>query len=369
MLDLNDRIDQLFAEGPYPQPTASLRDAVFELFKDQVSRAAQKDAGYRNYVDHWPIPLAQAKSVADLPWLPVSMFKREVPLSLVPPEQVLRTLMSSATSGQTPSRIPLDRPTAMRMNRGAVAILRDYIGSERRPYLVVDAALTNANAASLGARAAAIRALSPFATTTTYALQGDDLSVDEAALAAFNEAYRDTPVILYGFTSILWANFVRPLQAKGLRLDLREAVVLHSGGWKKIQAQAVGKPQFNEDLAQVLGCRADRIIDYYGMVENLGIVYPDCSAGNKHAPVFGSVIVRDPMTLQPVPVGGTGLVQVGSVLPTSFPGHLLLTDDLATVVAEEGCACGRPGIAFRFEGRVPKAEIRGCGNIDRRRAP
>lgn len=367
MHDLNDRIEQLLSGGPYPQHTPYLSQTVFDLFKDQVLRAAQLDVGYGNYVTHWPIPLSQAESIADLPYLPVSMFKREVPLSLVPPDRVLRTLMSSATTGQSPSRITLDRPTAQRMNRGAVAILRDYIGSERRPYLVVDSASTNASAADLGARAAAIRALSSFATSITYALQGDALSVDQETISAFSQNNSDTPVIIYGFTSILWANLVRPLQMSGRRLNLREAVVLHSGGWKKLQAEAVGKEEFNVALAEVLGCQQDRIIDYYGMVENLGIVYPDCSAGNKHAPAFGSVIVRDPLTLQPLSAGATGLVQVGSVLPTSFPGHLLLTDDLATVVVDDGCACGRPGIAFRFMGRVPKAEIRGCGNIERRR--
>lgn len=369
MYDLNDKIDHLLSIKPYQLPTPQLEQRIFDLFKEQIRYAAQLDVGYGIYVTHWPIPLSQAKNIADLPWLPVSVFKRQKPLSLVQPNQILRTLLSSATTGQTPSQIILDRKTSLRMNRGAVAILRDYIGSERRPYLVVDAASINANATALSARGAAIRALAPFASSTTYALYGDNLSLDEKAIFEFNRINADTPVIIYGFTSILWANLVSPLLASGFRLNLRKAIVLHSGGWKKLQAEAISKTQFNTVLSEVIGCSRDQIIDYYGMVENLGIVYPDCSAGNKHAPIFGNIIVRDPMTLQPVPVGHTGLVQVGSVLPTSFPGHLLLTDDLATVVCEDNCACGRPGLAFRFVGRVPKAEIRGCGNIDRRRMP
>ncbi|HEY9278646.1 MAG TPA: acyl-protein synthetase [Eoetvoesiella sp.] len=365
--NLNARVDHLLSEGPYPEITPDLEKTSFELFRDHISHAANLNSGYANYVSHWPIPLGEAGRTADLPWLPVSVFKRDPPFSLIPPGQVLRTLLSSATTGQNPSRISLDRQTALRMNRGVVSILRNYIGSDRRPYLVVDIASTNGNAANLGARAAAIRALAPFATSTTYALRGDDLDIDQDAVDSFREVNADFPVIIYGFTSILWANLIRPLLATGQSLGLRKAIVLHSGGWKRLEAEAVSKQEFNSSLANVVGCGADQIIDYYGMVENLGIIYPDCSAGNKHAPVFGSVIVRDPMTLQPVPVGSTGLVQVGSILPTSFPGHLLLTDDLATVVAEGGCSCGRPGIAFRFSGRVPKAEVRGCGNLDRRR--
>ena len=75
------------------------------------------------------------------------------------------------------------------------------------------------------------------------------------------------------------------------------------------------------------GCSPDRIIDFYGMVESVGVIYPDCSEGNKHAPGFGDVIVRNPLTLEPVAAGEHGIVQVCSVLPTSFPGNLLLTED------------------------------------------
>jgi phenylacetate-coenzyme A ligase PaaK-like adenylate-forming protein len=135
-----------------------------------------------------------------------------------------------------------------------------------------------------------------------------------------------------------------------------------------LQDQAVEKNVFDEKLAGVFGCSADRVIDFYGMVETVGVIYPDCSAGNKHGPVFGDVIVRDPLTLEPVAAGEHGIVQVCSILPTSFPGHLLLTEDLAQVIAYDGCLCGRRGVSFRFAGRVPKAELRGCGNLDSKRS-
>jgi acyl-protein synthetase LuxE len=73
------------------------------------------------------------------------------------------------------------------------------------------------------------------------------------------------------------------------------------------------------------------------------------------------------LTLKPVNAGEVGLVQVCSVLPSSFPGHLLLTEDTAQVIASDGCRCGRSGLAFRFAGRVAKAEARGCGNVEARR--
>jgi phenylacetate-coenzyme A ligase PaaK-like adenylate-forming protein len=103
------------------------------------------------------------------------------------------------------------------------------------------------------------------------------------------------------------------------------------------------------------------------MVENVGVIYPDCNHGNKHVPAFAEVIVRHPLTLEPVEVGERGLIQVCSVLPTSFPGFLLLTEDMAEVIGHDDCPCGRRGMSFRFAGRAPKAEVRGCGNLENTR--
>ncbi|HEX2714493.1 MAG TPA: hypothetical protein VHM88_20050, partial [Candidatus Acidoferrales bacterium] len=86
--------------------------------------------------------------------------------------------------------------------------------------------------------------------------------------------------------------------------------------------------------------------------------------GNKHVPAFADVVVRDPLTLVPVAVGQRGLVQVCSVLPSSFPGFLVLTEDMAEIIGYDQCPCGRRGTSFRFAGRVPKAEVRGCGNLE-----
>src|SRR5579862_7348710 len=48
-----------------------------------------------------------------IPWLPVGLFKSHA-LRSVPETEVFRTLQSSGTTGQQPSRIVLDRETAQR---------------------------------------------------------------------------------------------------------------------------------------------------------------------------------------------------------------------------------------------------------------
>jgi hypothetical protein len=51
-----------------------------------------------------------------------------------------------------------------------------------------------------------------------------------------------------------------------------------------------------------------------------------------------------------------------SALPESYPGHSILTEDLARVEAVDDCPCGRLGKAVSVLGRVPRAELRGCSD-------
>jgi len=370
MPPFTDKIDHLLSLSPYGQAPEIKHRVLLELLKDELAYGCERHAGYRNYVEHWPVAYRSAERVSDLPYLPVGILKSNPPLSFVGAEEVRRTLTSSATTSQSPSRVVLDGETSRRMTKGTVVILRDFIGSTRRPYLVVDTPHQTARRSDLGARGAAIQGLQPFATETNYCLRTDDsgelaLNLDELARVA--DKYRDTDLLIYGFTYMLWSCLVKPLLARDLCLDLEKVIILHSGGWKRLQDQAVQKDVFNERLARVIGCSQSCIVDFYGMIESVGVIFPDCSYGNKHAPAYGDVVVRDPLTLEPVAEGDDGIVQVCSVLPTSFPGNLLLTEDMARVVAYDGCGCGRRGISFRFAGRIPKAEIRGCGNIESKR--
>ncbi len=372
MQSLDDKISRLLSIPPYSQPPGEKQAGLLELLKDELHYACQRHAGYENYVRGWPSDYSAAGDVASLPFLPVGVLKANPPLSLVGPGEIKRTLTSSATTSQSPSRVAIDGPTSRRMTKGIVTIVRDYIGPARRPYLVVDVPGYRGDGNELGARGAAIQGLQPFASEATYCLglnDQDELILDRDKLREFARDRQDAELLVYGFTYILWNHLVKPLLADGACLNLPKVRILHSGGWKRLQEQAVEKAAFNEGLARVFGCSPECVIDFYGMVESVGVIFPDCPEGNKHSPAFGEVIVRNPLTLQPVAAGEHGIVQVCSVLPTSFPGHLLLTEDLAKVVAYDCCPCGRRGISFRFAGRIPKAEVRGCGNLQSKRDP
>jgi len=368
--DINRRLDDLLA-GPAFKLEPRLHHAqLLSLLKVELAYAAQCNAHLLHHLEAWPIDYRRATKIADLPYLPVGVFKATPPLALVTPDKITRTLASSATTGQTPSRVVLDAETSKRMTRSVMSIVRDFVGSMRRPYLVIDSLENLTSNSELGARAAAIQGLRSFATEIVCCLQKDgtgNLNVDEEKLLNFADKWRSGEVLVYGFTYVIWQHLIAPLQKKRISLNMPNVWVLHSGGWKRLQDYAVTPTTFVEGVASVFGCAEKRILDFYGMVENVGIIYPDCEHRNKHVPAFAEVIIRDPLTLSPVKVGEQGLVQVCSVLPTSFPGFLVLTEDIGEVVHNDGCPCGRRGTAFRFVKRVPKAELRGCGNVDTNR--
>jgi hypothetical protein len=366
-MEIEQRIEGLLTVPPYSLAPQQRQDALLKLLKNELEYACERNPRFRNYVNHWPVDFRAAERISDLPFLPVGVFKLDPPLALVDAGEIKRTLASSATTGQVPSRVVLDAATARRMTKGVVAIIRDFIGPARRPYLVIDTAENMTARTELGARAAAIQALGSFATEVACCLRSNgrgEPNLDLDKLLECAAKWKEAELLVYGFTHVIWTQLVQPLQGKGITLGIRNVHVLHSGGWKRLEQQAVTKDVFIRDVASVFGCSPDHVIDYYGMVENVGVVYPDCEQGNKHVPAFAEIIVRDPLTIEPVEAGQRGLVQVCSVLPTSFPGFLLLTEDLAELIGYDGCACGRRGTHFRFAGRAPKAEVRGCGNVE-----
>jgi hypothetical protein len=183
------------------------------------------------------------------------MFKR-FRLAAVPPEKVVRELLSSSTTGQQPSRIVIDKTTAFRQARALVSILKEHIGNQRRPYLVLDAEESVGVGDSLTARGAAIRGIGNFASETVFAMQkleSGELEPEWDRTQAFFDRAGDAPVLLFGFTFMVWTRFLLEAERRGIRFHTSQATLLHSGGWKKLQGQAVSKDEFNRRTSAALG--------------------------------------------------------------------------------------------------------------------
>ncbi|MFI7461154.1 acyl-protein synthetase [Nonomuraea sp. NPDC049646] len=288
--------------------------------------------------------------VADLPWLPVRLFKTHE-LRSVPAEAVFRVLTSSGTTGQRPSRVYLDREAAAAQPRMLAATLRAVLGERRLPMLIVDARSV-VRGPALSARGAGVLGMMNFGRDHTFVLdeQGE---VDAAAVEAFLARHGGEPFLVFGFTFMVW------LYLLGLGADLSQGVLIHSGGWKRLAEQAVDNDAFRRRLASE--CGLTRVHNFYGMVEQIGTVFLEGPGGDGlYCPDFADVVIRDPGTWREVPPGEPGLIEVVSTLPTSYPGHALLTEDLGMV---HGVDDGHwPGKRFTVLGRLPRAEARGCSD-------
>jgi hypothetical protein len=298
------------------------------------------------------------RTLADVPFLPVSLFKNHV-LKSIPDEDVVKVLTSSGTTGQKASRIHLDKETARLQGAVLVKLVQHFIGTSRLPMVILDCPGVVKDRSSFSARGAGILGMSQFGHRPFYALR-DDLSLDLEGLRAYLQAAASPKILLFGFTYMVWQGLVETLEGMGQTVDLSRGVLIHSGGWKKLQDKAVSPRQFNERLARVAGLGT--VINFYGMVEQVGSVFFENPLHFMHAPIYADVLVRDPASLRPLPDGQPGLVQVFSCLPTSYPGHSLLTEDLGVIRGVDNPALEMKGRYFEILGRVPQAEIRGCSD-------
>ena len=297
-------------------------------------------------------------SCHEIPFLPVSLFK-EMELKSVPQEDVFKVMTSSGTTGQVVSKIYLDRATAGNQQKALVKIVTEFLGAARMPMLIVDSPSVIKNRAMFSARGAGILGFSIFGSDRVYALN-DDMKIDMPAVEAFLEKHKGRKILIFGFTFIVWLYFYKELLKLDHKPDLQNGVLIHGGGWKKLAGEAVSKEEFRRQM--ITTCGLSGVHDYYGMVEQTGCVYMECPYGHLHTSVFSDVITRRHVDFSPCGFGEPGIVQVVSVLPESYPGHSLLTEDEGVILGEDDCPCGRKGKYFHINGRLKMAEIRGCSD-------
>lgn len=333
-----------------------------ELFtsylKDLSLKHYENCENYRKIINKLECDIKNVKAYTDLPFLPVRLFK-EFDLKSVPQEEIFKTMTSSGTSGQAVSKIYLDKTTAANQQKTLVKIVSNFTGASRMPMLIIDSPSVIKNRNMFSARGAGILGFSIFGADRTYALD-DDMNINLPVIEAFLEKHKGQKILLFGFTFMIWQFFYKKLKELNIKLDISNGILIHGGGWKKLINEAVSKEEYKQALNDVCGIKS--VHDYYGMVEQTGCVYMECECGHLHVSVFSDIIVRNPKDFSIAHNGEKGLIQVCSLLPESYPGHLLLTEDEGIILGEDDCPCGRKGKYFEILGRIKNAEIRGCSD-------
>lgn len=368
--DTPSATDALLDRRPYSLAAEEKRCLLMAALNEAYRHHFANCAAYRRYCERRGFRSDSSFNVAaELPFLPVQAFKENANLlRSVDAAQITTRLQSSATSG-VPSSVDIDKVTAKRQVRALAAVISEVLGAKRRPFLVLDIDPRSGGVHALGARSAAVRGFLNLAREARYFMTADaggllSLQVHEFATALEHYVALGEPVVVFGFTYVLYAHAVAPLLAQGRGFKLPPGSrVAHIGGWKKLVDQQVSKERFNAAMAQAFGVTESEVVDFYGFTEQMGVTYPDGPGGFKYAPGFAEVIVRDPATFEPVPDGTEGLLEFVTPVPWSYPGIAVMTDDVGVITQREANVDGWQGTQFRVLGRAKKAEVRGCGDI------
>lgn len=345
----------LFEQPAFSIPQAEKEELLAAELRELTSRHQSACPPYAQLLRVFG-PAPGRTPLEQIPFVPVGLYKSHE-LASVPPAEVFRVLTSSGTTGQSPSRIVLDRETAQLQSAALVHTLGAVLGGERLPMLILDMESILKGPLRFSARAVGILGLMNFGRRHTYLLD-DQLQLIPGRLETFLSEFGSRPFLLFGFTFMAWQALYQQLPAG--QYDLSPGILIHSGGWKKLVDAAVPPAEFRRRLTA--HCGLHQIYNFYGMVEQVGSVFLEGDADCLYASNFSDVIIRDPLTLEPVPDGSSGVIQVLSALPRSYPGHSILTEDLGVIVERDRATGPRRGKAFRVLGRVPRAEVRGCSD-------
>jgi len=358
--------EKILAQAPYVSDDSQRNQCLLPIIKEQLNTARRNNRQIDTFLTKQGIEINSIRTLEDVPYIPVEMF-RHFDLRTCPERDIVKVLQSSGTTGGIPSRIPLDKATTMNQIKALKSILSDYLGEKRKIFLVIDHEGINSPKMAFSARTAGVRGLSIYAKKTYFLLKEDEgrLVLNMPVIREIIEHHSHDDVYAFGFTYIIWTVFFEQIKKESIQFSFENFTLFHGGGWKKMQDLAVTKKTFSETMATVFGTHPERILDFYGMAEQTGIIFVDCEQGNKHVPSFSQVIIRDIFTLEPCEIGKTGLIEVLSILADSYYDQAVLTEDLGVQIGVDDCQCGRKGRYFRFVSRVEKAEIRGCGDTFR----
>ncbi len=293
--------------------------------------------------------------IENFPFLHVQMFK-DNDLRSVSTETKTKTFNSSGTTGNSLSKINLDMKTSLLQSKTLSKILLSVLKTKVDKVYFIDSETTLKKMPN-SASGAAILGFKQIANSYEFILNSNY----KVKKNIINKILKDEKnICFFGFTSIVWINLISYLKKNKIFLNKKDCILFHGGGWKKIEKSKVSRKKFNSTIKQYIG--TNKIINYYGMIEQTGSIFLECDNGFYHPSILSEIIIRD-QNMLPSGKGSIGLIQVCSLLPISYPGHSILTEDLGKIVAVDNCKCGRKGKFFEVIERVKNSEVRGCSDV------
>lgn len=351
-------IDELLNIPPYSLTKVEKEKMLFHELKELTEYHSVNCEEYGKIISSLQYKIEDADSMYNIPMVPVKIFK-DFELRSVSKDKVKKVITSSGTSNQKVSRIFLDEINIKNQTKVLTHIVNSYVGDKRLPMIILDSNMVVKDRKMFSARGAGVVGFSIFGRNKFYALD-ENMNLNLDGMIEFINEHKDERIILFGYTYIIWKHIVNELKNRGISLDVNDGILFHVGGWKKIQSEGVDWATYNRTLKSMIG--NIEIYNYYGMAEQLGSIYMECEHGHMHCSNFSDIIIRRSDDFSIADFGESGIIELISVIPSSYPGHAILTEDQGVILGEDDCPCGRKGKYFQIEGRLKHAEIRGCSD-------
>ncbi len=167
------------------------------------------------------------------------------------------------------------------------------------------------------------------------------------------------PVRFMGFPSYTYF-FLKIMDERGISVKLKKgSKIMLGGGWKQFYAEKADKSEFFRLAQKVLGIEDKDIVEFFGAVEH-PILYCDCPYHHFHVPAYSRVVIRSADTLEPVPEGTAGLVNLVTPMIKASPILSVMTDDIGVLHSADECGCGIKTPFLEIIGRVAPTDIKTC---------
>lgn len=339
-------------------PRAEREALQLELVRQNFAFHFQANAYFRRLCDQQqfqPDDLQRPQDLARIPLIRVPAFKRPDAARLlsVPLDAIDLEIQSTGTSG-IPSVARRDEITTTRASLALLAQYREFFGLGHGMGLFF--CPSPAETPEMGM----VKVFNLFCgllDDRTHLVRDFTFHPDEAVAQLQAWAGRQTRH-LFG-PPFMIARLLRHLETQNLRLELDpDSLVITLGGWKRFNAERIGRAEFDGCIKEYLGIEPERVRDMYGLIES-NLLAIECEHHHKHVPPWCHITVRDlnDWNREAAP-GQAGVIGVMDTLSHAYPGFLL-TEDVGRVAVAEPCPCGRSGQVVSFVRRLRGAEL-GC---------
>lgn len=349
--------NNLLKKEPFEYEKTKKKTFFFNNQKKLTWHHYRNSKEFKKIVDFGFSNAYRAKNLESLPYVHSKIFKLYNLKSTN--SKKIKVLTSSGTSGSLLSKINIDLKTSLIQASVLKKIIFDFIPDDIDTIVMIDSEKNFNISQNFNAKTAAIRGFGQHFKNKYFVLDKDN-NLNLNVIKDLEKKMNNKSFIYFGFTNIIWENFIKVLKKNKIKLNHKKSYLIHGGGWKKLENKKIKKQTFNKEINLRLGSK--KIINYYGMIEQTGSIFMECDYGYFHSSIFSEILIRNSsfnLEKKPEP----GIIQVLSLLPISYPGHNIVTEDIGVIVGEDNCRCGRNGKFFNVLGRIANSENRGCANV------